>query len=140
MQHFVTQLPDFHPRQLVDQLEQYGVTAENSAVQVIADTPEQLDVIVYAAVGAVDYDTLEPTTACAVLIVSVEHLPDGDWLNVSTYVEDECPAQATCPAHILSMLGEARTTNSQTWRARCHHFLRSLAPSYSSHLSLQAAR
>lgn len=139
MQHFVTQLPDFHPNHLVAQLEQYGVTSENSAMQVIADTPEQLDVIVYAAVGATDYDTLEPTTACAVLIVSVEHLSDGHWLNVSTYVEDECPAQATCPAHILAMLGEARTTDAQTWRARCEHFLRSLVPSYSSNSSLQPA-
>ncbi len=139
MQHFSTRIPNFHVDQLVDHLDQYGVTHDNSAIQIIADTPDQLDVIVYAAVSAIDYDTLEPTTACAVLVVTVEHLCDGDWLNVSTYVEDECPAQATCPAHILAMLGEARTTDAQTWRTRCNHFLRSLLPVYSSAPSLQAA-
>jgi hypothetical protein len=139
MQHFVSQLQEFRAENLLDHLADFGVTADNSATQVIADTAEQLDVIVYAAVGATDYDTLEPTTACAVLVLSIEHLSDGDWLNVSSYVEDECPAQATCPAHILAMLGEARTTDAQTWRARCQHFLRSLARSYSSSPTLHAA-
>jgi hypothetical protein len=125
MQRSVTHLPDFRARTLVAHLRHYGIVEDNSAVQVIADTDDQLDVIVYAAVDAIDYDTLTSTTSCVVLVVSVEHLADGHWLNVSSYLEDECPAQATCPAHILAMLGEARTADAQTWRARCEHFLRS---------------
>jgi hypothetical protein len=131
MQRSVTHLPDFRASALLSHLSDHGINASNSAVQVIADTAGQLDVIVYAAVDATDYDTLRPTTSCIVLIVSVEHLADGHWLNVSAYVEDECPAQATCPAHILAMLGEARTVDAQTWRVRCEHFLRSFIPTVS---------
>lgn len=128
MQHTTTRLDSFRRSALRSQLRDHGIRPDNSAVQIIADTEQQLDAIVYAAVDAIDYDTLEPTTSCLVLVVSVEHLSDGHWLNVSSYVEDECPAQATCPASILAMLGEARTVDAQTWRARCQHFLRSFVP------------
>jgi hypothetical protein len=128
MQLNISHTPVFHRSRLLSSLSEYGVHADNSALQIIADTDEQLDAIVYAAVDAVDYDTRQPTTSCLVLVVSVEHLSDGHWFNVSAYQEDECPAQATCPAHILAMLGEARTTDAQTWRARCQHFLRSFVP------------
>lgn len=130
MHQRTTHLPSgrFSRKHLYRAVASHGVQRRNSALQVIARTGDQTDAVFYAAVDAIDYDTHQPTIVASIVLVTVEHLPDGNWVTVTRYTEDECPAAATCPAHILALLGQPRTDQAQVWRARCEHFVRGLLP------------
>lgn len=118
----------FRPRDLFAHLHAYGVNRRDAAVQTISRDPDQTDLLVYAAVSGLDYETGDATTIATVIVVSIHHCEDSHWVTSTHYSEDEMPLAATCPQHILALLDEPRTDLAQQWRERCREFLSALTP------------